>query len=235
MSESIFASIMEEYADLECAKYADAPEHKFSLKHRLAMKRIFKRWERNTQYLRSDYAQKTLSEKFRPAPKRLLMILVIILLAMIAGCSIAYVTRGFNIEVQGGHTVLTVINAEDCPMVIEDKYYLSKVPNGFEIHTDRTNPCSKIMLYENEQTGQTIKFNQICKSLFASQTYYTGEYGFVEIEVNGHSGVLQEWIGNECNVTYILLDIGDYILESESTLPKDELLDLVKSAKLLEI
>lgn len=41
MSESILKSVLEESARLEWEKFENVPEHKFSIKHKIAMKRTF--------------------------------------------------------------------------------------------------------------------------------------------------------------------------------------------------
>ena len=40
MSEDVFRSILGEALERDLAEYNNVPEHKFSLRHRLAMKRI---------------------------------------------------------------------------------------------------------------------------------------------------------------------------------------------------
>lgn len=238
MSESIFTSIMEEYAERDWEKYSNAPEHKFSLKHRLAMKMVFRRYERNTKHLRSNSAQSISSQKYRPTPKRLLMLLVIILLAMIAGCSIAYVARSFNVEVYSNHTVLSVINMENSPAFIEDQYYLSELPEEFELLETQLSPewyrPFIIKYYENKQTGQIIRLCQNIKSGFGPIDYRIEENKFFKTEINGHSAVLIDISSVDGFSTYIIWDNGDYILSVAGNISKKELLKLAKSAKPLE-
>lgn len=47
MTETVFREILRDAVMLDCDALGNVPEHKFSLKHKLAMKRIFSRFERN--------------------------------------------------------------------------------------------------------------------------------------------------------------------------------------------
>ena len=49
MNESVFKEILGESLSREFAEFDNAPEHKFSLRHRLAMKKVFARYEKNTR------------------------------------------------------------------------------------------------------------------------------------------------------------------------------------------
>lgn len=52
MSESAFREILGEAIKSELAEFDNVPVHKFSLKHRLAMKRIFAKFERNASKMK---------------------------------------------------------------------------------------------------------------------------------------------------------------------------------------
>ena len=49
MSESVFKEILGESLRREFSEFDRAPEHKFSLRHRIAMNKIFARYEKNTR------------------------------------------------------------------------------------------------------------------------------------------------------------------------------------------
>ena len=53
MNESVFRELLGESLKREYAEFDKVPEHKFSLKHRRAMKRIFIKYERNKRNLQS--------------------------------------------------------------------------------------------------------------------------------------------------------------------------------------
>ena len=49
MNESVFKEILGESLRREFAEFDNVPEHKFSLRHRIAMKKVFARYEKNTR------------------------------------------------------------------------------------------------------------------------------------------------------------------------------------------
>ncbi len=97
-NETILKEILEESVRREYEKYSNAPEHKFSLRHRLAMKRIFARYEKNVRKLKKadetdDIAHTPLQSEKMPyytLKQRLIYALVIILImTMLTGCVIS--------------------------------------------------------------------------------------------------------------------------------------------------
>lgn len=51
MNENVFGELLNESLQREYAEFDNAPEHKFSLGHRISMKRIFARYDRNVRSL----------------------------------------------------------------------------------------------------------------------------------------------------------------------------------------
>lgn len=228
MSESIFASIIDEMVERDCESYEDVPKFETSKKHDRAMQRIFNLYERNTRRLRPQA-----EIRVRTVRKRIIVVLVVIILAVFTGFTAAYfISRSFQGEVHRDSTELFPINVENCPTVIEDEYHLSEVPDGFEIISTRSNPFSIATLYKNEQTGQTITFEQWTKPEF-NPIYFNTEKGeLIEVEINGYSGVILEISDNQNN-NELIWDNGEYILQLSGDLPKKELLFLAESANLL--
>lgn len=85
MNEEIFKEILSMALEEEFAEFDNAPEHKFSLRHRLAMKRIFAKYQRNVRKLQRKNGDKdTQIENRRTVSglkKRLLVTAVIIFIA----------------------------------------------------------------------------------------------------------------------------------------------------------
>ena len=230
MSEITFAYVVEEWAKRDWESYADTPEIKTSKKHDRAMQRIFKRYERNTRKFRPHLEIRT-----RTIRRRIMVVLLVVILAVITGFTAAYfITRSFRGEVHSDNTDLFPINLENCPTVIEEKYYLPELPEGFDLISSNSTPYSETFIYENNQTGQTITFGQWTKPDFDSTHYNTEKGELVEVEINGHSGVVLDTSNDTRNATNIIWDNGKYILELFGNLAKSDLLDLAKSAKLLE-
>ncbi len=93
-NETVFKEILGEWVESEFAEFDNAPEHKFSLRHRLAMKRIFARYEKNVRKLKEAEGTYTpfQSEKmpYYGIKQRLIYALVIVLImTMLTGCVIS--------------------------------------------------------------------------------------------------------------------------------------------------
>lgn len=230
MSESIFASIIDEMAERGLARYADIPKFKTSKKHDRAMQRIFKRYERNTRRLRPQAEIKA-----RTVRKRIIVALVVIILAVFTGFTAAYfISRSFQGEVHKDNTELFPIHVENYPAVIEDRYYLSELPEGFEEDASNSTPFYEFVTYENKQTGQIITFKQWTKSNFDPMHYNTETGVLVEVEINDYYGVFLDLSTDEQKLTLLIWDNGDYIIEISGDLSKERLIDLAKSTKIIE-
>ena len=239
MLENLLDEALTEYYTKEFSIYSTVPEHKFSLKHRIAMKKIFKRYKRNTLQLRSTAVPSAVYDvserKFRLTPKRLLVLLIIILLAALAGCSIVYFTsQGFRREIHSDNTELFAVNLENCPTAIGEKYFLPEIPEGFEVLQTTSSPFNEYISYINKQTGQTIAFIQYVKSEFDSIHFNTEKGELVEVEINGQYGLLIDLSDEENTFFNVIWDNVDYILEISGNLPKNKLLNLAQSAEILE-
>ena len=228
MGECVFDIILLEWAESEWEEYADAPGFKTSKKHDRAMKRIFKLYDKNTRHLRPQSEIKT-----REIRRRIMVALIVIILAVITGFTAAYfISQSFRGEVHKDNTELFPINIENCPTFIENEYYLSELPTGFEKTSTRLNPYSMAVMYENNKTGQTITFEQWVKPGFDSMRFNNEKGSLIEVEINGHNGVILENSDNK-NYCDLIWDNGDYILHIYGDLPKNELMNLAKNAKLL--
>lgn len=229
MAECAFDLILREWFESEWEVLADASEFKTSKKHDRAMQRIFKRYERHTQKLRSHSDFRTINVQ-----KRFVIAILVIILAALAGCTAAYfISQSFRGVVRSDNTELRPISYENCPTVIEDKYYLSELPEEFEILDSHSTPFFESVSYENTQTGQTITFSQWAKPEFDPAHYNTEKGELIEVEINGHSGVFLDLSDDYESSSQVLWDNGDYILELAGNFNKNNLLNLAKSAKVL--
>ncbi|MBD5130847.1 MAG: hypothetical protein HDT43_13135 [Ruminococcaceae bacterium] len=89
MNESVFKEILGEALKCGLEEFDNAPEHKFSLKHRLAMKRVFAKYDRNVRKLKETTAENAAIE-YEPRltfRKRIILVTVIIIfMVFLAGC-----------------------------------------------------------------------------------------------------------------------------------------------------
>ena len=231
MSESVLKSILEESARLEWVKYENAQEHVFSKKHERKMKHVFKLFERNDCKLK-PYISSRPHYHFRFTKRNIIVLLAVIFLAALAGCGVTYFTsKNFYGKVNADNTELFVINTENCPSIIEDKYYLPCLPDGYEVLGTDSTPFYEWISYENPATEQTLTFCQFAKVSFDSTHYDTENQKFQEININGHSGLCLDYSSQGYNYAVIVWDNGDYILELYGETSKNELYDLAKTAK----
>ena len=188
MNEEIFKSILEKAVLNEYADIDNTPDHKFSLKHRIAMKRIFARYERNVRKLcKSEIAEPTRTTTYRPIhsirQKLLIAMLIIILMSFLVGWVAVYVSSNFHGTVYHDYTQITAKNYKDCPQTIEYKFALMNVPSGFEVEETDLSSIHYYTLYMNSSTQQTIEVRQWVKTKF-EPNYNTEHYKLEEVNVS---------------------------------------------------
>lgn len=170
MNEITLDEVLVAAHDTEFAQYDNSPEHSFSHRHIRAMKRIFRIYERNVSLLNNVVNKDKKQEShIRWNRKSLTVVLVLILLAILAGCAvIIYTLGGFITKSHSDNTELFPIDYENSPTTIENEYYLSELPEGFELIGTGRSDYSVYHYFKNEESGQTISFYQWVK------TDYTG-------------------------------------------------------------
>ena len=235
MNESAFKEVLGDALKCGLAEFDNAPEHKFSLKHRLAMKRIFAKYARNLRKLKNEtMARNSVTVEYKPRlniRQRILFItIVIILMTFLVGWVVVFVSEKFHGTVYHDNTQLTAVDRENCPDKIEYKYVLASAPNGFDLTKTTSSPTTFYALYMNSTTGQTITLRQWVKAEFMPH-YNTEEYYFEEITVNGKTGLYIDLSEETYSRTLLLWDNTDYILEMVADLNKFETLNLVNLNK----
>lgn len=236
MNDSILKRVLEKSIMLELAECENTPEHKFSLKHRLAMKRIFTKYERNVRKLRETERpdSSVISEqKTRLNFKQRLLIatVIIILMTFLVGWVVVFVSEKFHGTVYRDNTLLTAVDVENCPKTIEYRYTLASVPDGFEIIETNSSRIDVYTLYLNKTTNQTITLYQTVKTNF-SPRYNTEHYHLEEVDVNGDTVLCIDLSDKTCNQTLVVWDNGDYIIEIIADLTKFDTINLSNVTKL---
>lgn len=230
MSEEIFKSILEEAVMREYTDIEDDPDHKFSLKHRLAMKRIFSRYEKNVRKLHANEPNKT-SQTAESKPRyrlsRLLFLaMIVILLASFFGGWIAvYVSTNFHGTVYRSYTEFKPKKTMDCPQTIEYKYALVSVPKGFEMIKTDSSPIRVSTQYMNSSTEQTITLRQWVKSGYA-RNFKTKKHHLENIQVNCNDVLYVDYGDDRHSCTLLVWDNGDYIIEIIADLAKEDAINL---------
>ena len=236
MNEEIFLGILAKAEECEFEEYDNAPEHKFSLKHRFAMKRIFAKFERNANKLRKKDTRETqpaIEFKHNLSLKQRLIIItvIIILMSFLLGCVIIFVSDTFSGTVFPDNTQLNVTVLEDCPKTIEYKYALASIPAGFELTENNSSPIHVYTLYTNATTKQTICLHQWVKTSF-DQHYNTEHYSLEKIKINNADGLCIDFSDNFSNSSLVVWDNGDYVIEIMADLNKESTLNLADLNKI---
>ena len=200
------------------------------------MNRIFKLYEKNTECLRTrvspDYSSK---HKLKLTPKTLLIIVAMVFLAALVGCTAAYfISQNFRGDVNNEFTNIFLVNTENCPTIIEERYYFSEIPEGYELYEDESTPFDSCISYKNMSTGHIISLSQSVKNGYGTHHLNTEHYKLEEVEINGNSGLCIDYSDAIQARVLILWDNGDYILEITADMNKNEVVDLAKSTKVLE-
>lgn len=231
MNDYVLKRVLEKSLMRELAKYDNAPKHKFSLKHRLAMKRIFVGYERNVRDLREkEKVSFSMSEhKSQLSLKKRLFFatVVIILMTFLVGWTAVFVSEKFHGTVYHDNTLLTAVDLENCPQTIQNKYALVSVPEGFEIIETVSSPMVESTRYINENTCQEITLWQCAKASFRPHCN-TERHSFEEISINGKSVLFIDFSDKNRSNSLVLWDNGDYIIEILADFDKSALLNLVE-------
>lgn len=236
MNEDVFKEILARAVNREFAEFDNAPEHKFSLKRRLAMKRIFARFERNVRKLRENETLSTPStNEYKPhlnlRQRLFIAAVIIILMTFLVGWVAVFVSENFHGTVYHDYTVLTPKNTTDCPQIIEYKYSLEYVPEGFEQVKTVTSRTGTYTMYKNISTNQTISLFQWVKTHY--QPSINTEYcSFEEIDVNNEKGLCIDFSDTTHTHSLVVWDNGDYIIEIVADLDKELMLNLSNSTNL---
>lgn len=235
MNKGDFKGILAEICAEEIAELNKFQPFKPSLRHRLAMKRIFALYEKKTHVTTSNppLALTPQSKHLHLSKRLIILFAVIICAAMLTGFMVVFFSKNFHGTVYNDNTQLFAINTEHGPATIECKYYLSDLPDGFKMVEHDSTSFEVYTQYNNELSGQIITLSQYTKKKFVPH-YNTENHDFEEIEINGHNGLCIDFSDYKHNSSIVVWDNDDYILELDGNLPKNELVNLAKSAKVLK-
>ena len=236
MNENILKEILAEICAEEIAELNKFPPFKPSLRHRYAMMCIFSSFEKRLRQTNGKPPQASSAHRrpSRLSTRLVILVAVIVCAALLMGAIFIYVSKSFRGTVNEDNTYLFAINMENCPETIEYEYYLPDLPEGFEMIEHYNLSLHDVYTqYKNELSGQTIMLSQWVKKKY-SRHYNTEDQNFEQIEINGHEGIYIYLSGIKNSRSMVIWDNDDYILEIVGNLPKEELVILANSAKILE-
>ncbi|MBR1662994.1 MAG: DUF4367 domain-containing protein [Ruminococcus sp.] len=221
-SKAIIGNAMEEVLAEEFAEYInDLPlytEHQFSERHNRKMNKLIKR------------QRKPYFSMISTAGRRAACVIVAFVVLSASALSVRAIREAFFdfiTSIFSDHSVVTVESGTDSgyPETIEEEYYISALPEGFEKAGDERTGNSIDISYFRE--NDYILFTQYTKSCYEQN--YDNEYTEYKEHIDGDEKYLV--IENEYDTTYIW-DTGKYIFTIQSNLNKDSILKLCKSTKI---
>lgn len=233
MCENIFKELLGEMIESELAEFDNLPDRKPSLRHRIAMKRIFARYETN-KLKENERTTAALPPSRLNFKQRIILALVIVLLmTLLVGWVAVFISKDFHGIVYADNTHLFAVNTENAPTIIEYQYTLDHIPEGFELIKTVSSPTFVYTYYLNNSTEQTIVLEQSVKLDY--DPHYDNERGkFEEFNINGKTGLFIDFSTEKLNSSTFIWDNGDYIIEISLDLDKNSAADLLEINKVLE-
>lgn len=223
MSNELLKNILQEMCDEEFAEYEKSEEHKFSLRHRRKMKKLFREYEKK-------YASNVLEKKPVRFRRRVAAV-VIAAVVLITSCfTVGALTGGFKFTPKTDHTEIFNIDYENAPQTIEYLYYISALPDEYKLTTADVDIALSAYFYYETDDEHIYYFGQIVKSVYKSYIN-TEKYKMEEVIINNKNGV---FIAFESE-SLLVWDNGDYVLEIYGNFTKDEMLNLAKSVKIKDL
>ncbi len=223
------------YYENEFTCIEEIPVPAFSLQYKFSIKKAFRKFKKNSQNIYINSYNIPVRRKNRLNRRTIILAVVLAFLALISGCAIAqFLSGNFRGEVYHDNTELFVVDSSNSPEFIEYKYNLSVIPEGFHLLSEEcfSTPFLVQYYYENEITRDHINFNQYAKAEFGSIHLNTEKGELTDITVNGHNGVCLSAVEDNYNLTCIIWDNGDYILEISAHMEKEKVLELAEKVEI---
>lgn len=223
-------NVLEEICAQEYALPANAPRHRFSLKHRRAIQKVFY----------PENLPKT--EKRISIKRRAVLIAAVVVLAVITGAAASfYHYNGFafhkgNDKFVGEYYIMLVENRENAPETIEKIIYDDNVPKDFtfdDTYTGVEKDKDKFVTNSYFSTerinkfggkGALINIEQCSKWFFVDPI--TDDHTVTPVEVKGCKGFT---IASEEGMNVVIWDSGDYIHVVNGMLSVEELLEIAEN------
>lgn len=220
---SIFQKALGEVFESELNEFLagvdlDQP-HTFSDKFNRKMDKLIKRREKSYYTLIST------------AGRRVACIILIIVMLSASSLTVKAVRDAvydFIMRIFGDHTEVIVESdiSNDYPKTIEDEYYISELPEGFELTEENKSKYKYFALYSNGQNY--IMFYQY------TMLFYINNYDYENTQFKKYNYSNNEYLINYTKVddSYIFIwNDGYYVFEVYSNLTKNELIEMCKSTK----
>ena len=224
-SNKLFLQALENVYDDEFEEYMsslernNSSEHIFGEKHNKKMSKLIKLQRRPYFKL------------INTTGRKVACIIVAFIVMSASALSVKAIREAFFdfiTSIFSDHNVVTTESGTDkgYPTTIEEEYYISELPEGFEeMDKGKTDNSIDISYFRNDEF---ILFSQYTKAAY--KVYYDNERSEFN-ELTDSDGKRYMVITNKNEITYIW-DNGRYIFEIASNLNKDKTLNLCKSTKI---
>lgn len=218
MNEFSLKDIFGEAYDIEFSQYDKPPKHRFSLKHRKNMKRIFA----------LENARPQFSGKARLNRRTACVLAAVIFLAVVSITAVAGVVS-FIEKRNNDNTELFATDFGGCPDTLENLYYLSGIGDNYVLQESNINEIIAVdYLYLDSQTGKKILFEQYVKSRY--NHHFDNEHNN-DLEYINFDGQEAYYKGSD-EYSVFIWDNGDYIFAISGNLTKTEIAELAKTLKM---
>ncbi len=178
MEEKLFKSILREAYDREYNGLTAGGEHKFSFRHRMRMRKVFRKYERSGVDVNKAMPKTTVR-------RRLTVALIVVLVAAILTVTVvALVMNGFKTVEKEDHTEVFAINLENAPTTIEEVYELTWVPEGYEL-VENMKGINTIRYRYQTSDDKSLVFYQYTKYSY-TDSMNTEIYPYEYIDMNDH-------------------------------------------------
>lgn len=225
MNEYLLEDVFEEAYKLDFAEHDNPPEHRFSLKHRIRMRKIFSLYKKNTKRYNAPLYKMGLKMSMKWA------IIVIILAALTV--TAAAVTITFLRREHRDNTELFAANIEGAPTILEEVYHITAVPEGYECTTNNISKVDHTQIYTYKDTYVTFMFYQCVKSEY--NKHYDNERGNLkETKLGNYPAILYiDDSEKDEIISLIVWDNGDYIFELVGCFSENDLRTLAESVQII--
>ena len=219
MCKNTLDDIFEEVHKQDFEEFDNAPRHRFSRRHRCEISKILTAGELQ------PYTPKKVSVR-----KRIMVACLVVLLALISAAAGAAVVNSFTAKQYSNHTEIFTSNADVCPKLITDVYYIPKMPDDYELVECVKNPTCVNTKYRNKKTGEYATFDQSVKENYDVH-FDNVHHRIEELQINGQNALFFHSKNAKHKSDRIVWDCGDYVLEIFGDFPQEELIELAESVK----
>lgn len=216
--------LMSIYYENEFLAVEDVVLPQFSAKHNRKMKRVFDVFAKKQTSVYNQPVSTTAKRPLNIRKRILIAAIIIVCLALLTGCVIAFISSSFRGTVYNDNTYLFAFDVGDSPTVIEEEYMLSVVPEGYKLYKSSSSSIDKFAVYRNNDNKELI-FKQTVKSKYNSHINTEG-YDIEEIFVNECDAICVEYERKKGISSVVIWNNDEYILELNGDFTKKELINL---------